>query len=114
MSISRHHIVPALLLGLGISTATADDGMVRITAPEDGARIAAGEAIALHYEIDRGRQGHHVHVYVDGREIATLHHPQGEYLIRKVAAGEREICIKVVSRGHTPIGLEDCIQVTAE
>ena len=114
MPLPRNPMVPALLLGLGVWTATADDGVVRITAPEDGAHIAAGEPIELHYEIDRGRQGDHVHVYVDGREIATLHRPQGEYLIKKVAAGEREICIKVVNRAHTPIGLEDCIQVTAE
>ncbi len=46
--------------------------------------------------------------------VATLHRTKGAYPLKNLNAGPREICIKVVNKGHTPMGLARCVKVTVE
>jgi hypothetical protein len=32
--------------------------------------------------------------------------------LQGLAAGTRNICIKVVNKAHVPVGIEDCVRVT--
>jgi hypothetical protein len=95
-------------------TAVADDGSVTITSPADGATLAATDPHELVYEVVTGPRGDHVHVYVDDAEVGILRQLTGSYTLPALAAGEREICIRVVNRAHVPVGVDGCIKVTVE
>lgn len=96
------------------SIALAADGAVTILSPQDGARLDAMAQNSISYKVEPGPRGDHVHLYVDGREAAILRRLEGSYTLPTLAAGERDICIKVVNKGHTPIGVEQCVTVMVE
>ncbi|MGH7478743.1 MAG: hypothetical protein ACREJ8_04030 [Candidatus Methylomirabilales bacterium] len=91
------------------------DAFVRIFTPSDGATLTAKGPNTLSYEAVTGAsKGNHVHVYVDCKEVATLHHLKGNYSLKGLTPGTREICVKVANKAHVPIGVDHCIRVTAE
>lgn len=105
-------LVAALVLHA--SAATAADGSVTITSPADGATLDAMDENVLAYEVVPGPRGDHVHVYVDDAEVGILRQLTGSYTLPALEAGEREICIRVVNRAHTPVGVDGCVTVTAD
>ncbi len=96
------------------SPALAADPHVRIESPADGATLDVMEQNRLVYEVEPGPRGDHVHVYVDGEEVGILRQLTGSYTIETLAPGERELCVKVVNKAHTPIGVQDCVKVRVE
>jgi hypothetical protein len=112
-----YSILPLLI---GVTQARAEDdiklaqtqtGSVTISSPEDGARLKAGQPITLSYRVLPGPQGDHVHVYVDGDEVAILRELEGNFVLDPLPLGRHELAIKVVNRGHVPIGVESAIHV---
>jgi len=87
---------------------------VRIEAPANGAKLDAMEQNRLVYEVDPGARGDHVHVYVDGKEVGILRQRKGSYTLETLAPGAHELCVKIVNKGHTPIGMQDCVKVAVE
>lgn len=85
---------------------------VNIIAPSDGDTLDAMAQHRIHYEVEPGPRGDHVHLYVDEREVAILRELKGRYAIESLAPGKRTLCIKLVNRAHTPIGVQDCVAVT--
>jgi hypothetical protein len=51
---------------------------------------------------------------VDGKEAALLRQMKGSYTMETLSMGNHEICIKIVNKNHTPIGVERCIKVDVE
>lgn len=101
------------LLILTISFYTyAEVGAVKILSPIDGAKIK--KTLKMDYEVIPGPSGDHVHMYEDGKEVAVIKKLKGQYTFEKLSSGNRELCIKVVDKGHTPIGVEKCVHVTVE
>jgi hypothetical protein len=49
---------------------------------------------------------------VDNKQAAILHQLKGSYALETLAPGKHDICVKVVDKGHTPIGVEQCVKVT--
>ena len=92
----------------------AADASVKITSPADGAKLDAMAQNKLVYEVIPGPKGDHIHLYVDGKEAAILRELKGSYALETLAPGKHDICVKVVNKGHTPIGVEQCIKVIAE
>lgn len=92
----------------------AAEGAVSILSPQDGAHLDAMAENGISYKVEPGPRGDHVHLYVDGREVAILRRMQDSYPLPTLDAGEHDLCIKVVNRGHTPIGLEQCVRVKVE
>jgi len=92
----------------------AKTASVTITSPSDGAKFKADEPIILSYEVVPGPRGDHVHVYVDGEEVAILRELEGNFVLDPLPRGRHELAIKVVNRGHVPIGVESTISVTVE
>lgn len=90
----------------------ADSPSVRITSPADGGSIDAMTQTQVVYEVIPGPKGDHVHLYVDDKEAAILRQLKGSYPLATLAPGRHDICIKVVDKGHTPIGVQQCIKVT--
>lgn len=92
--------------------ALADDASVTISAPAPGAKVGTS-GVKVDYSVVTGPKGDHVHFYVDGSEAVVLRQLKGTYTIDKLTAGEHTLCIKIVDKGHTPIGVEKCLKVTA-
>jgi hypothetical protein len=84
---------------------------VTIYEPQDGAQLTAGEPVTLTFKVVPGPQGDHVHVYVDGREVAILRKLEGSYAVGPLTPGHHALAIKVVNRAHVPIGVESSIAV---
>ncbi len=106
----------AVLLAFGcyVPLVLADDASVTISSPADGAKLSRTEQTKVNYEVMPGPKGDHTHLYVDDREVGVLRQLKSSYTLESLAPGKHEICIKIVNRGHTPIGVQQCIKVTVE
>jgi hypothetical protein len=94
--------------------ASAEEASVKFLSPVDGAKLDAMALNKVSYEVVPGPKGDHVHFYVDGKEAAVLRQLKGSYTMETLGPGKHELCIKIVNKGHTPIGVQQCINVTAE
>jgi len=94
--------------------AQADTGAVTIVSPADNATLNAKAENRISYDVTPGPQGDHTHLYVDGKEIAVLRELKGSYALKSLTPGPHEMCIKVVNKNHTPIGIEKCVKVKVE
>ena len=109
--------LPMLLLmlaSLSGPAAMATEAKVDITLPADGAKLDAKAQNKIVYDVTLGGEGDHIHVYVDGKQVALLRQMKGSHNLEPLAHGSREICIKMVNKNHTPIGVERCVKVMAE
>lgn len=103
----------AILVALGLCGVAYSDegsGSVTISSPTEGAKLS-GNSTKLVYEVVMAPKGEHVHVYVDGEEVGRLHQLKGSYTVDKLSSGKHWLCIRVVDKGHTPIGVEKCVGV---
>ena len=103
-----------LICSLALSgAALAQDASVMISSPADGAKVSTTAPTTVTYEVVPGPKGDHVHLYVDNGEAKVLRQLKGTATVDALKAGPHTICIKVVDKSHTPIGVEKCIKVTA-
>lgn len=100
----------ALLAGPQMSF--AQNTSVKITSPVDGSQLDATAKNTVAYEVTPGPNGDHVHQYVDNKEAAILRQLKGSHALASLSPGRHDICIKVVNKGHTPIGEDQCVKVT--
>jgi len=109
----------AVLLAFGCYAplVLAADASVTISSPADGAKLSQTAKTKINYEVIPGPHGNHSHLYVDGKEVLALHQLKGSYMLDTpvwLPPGQHEICIKIVTRDHVPIGVQRCIKVSAE
>jgi len=90
----------------------AQEASVKITSPVEGAKLDTMAKISVAYEVMPGPKGDHVHLYVDNKEAAILRELKGSHTLAILPSGPHDICIKVVNKGHTPIGVEKCVKVS--
>lgn len=107
------HLVAACCLLFG-GFALATESRVSISSPVHGASLDVMAENSITYEVVQGPKGAHSHLYVDGHEEAVLRQLKGSYRLPTLTVGEHELCIKVVNKAHTPIGVEQCIKVMVE
>lgn len=107
-------LVLLFAFGCSVSLALADDASVIISSPADGAKLSRTAPTKINYEVVPGPKGDHTHLYVDDKEVAVLRQMKGSHLLESPAPGKHEICIKIVSKGHTPIGVQQCIKANVE
>ncbi|MFZ5589991.1 MAG: hypothetical protein ACOY4M_10220 [Pseudomonadota bacterium] len=110
--------IAAILLATGLSwplalSAQPAGAMVRIDEPKDGATLDAKAKNELVYGYHPAPPGDHVHAYVDGKQVAILRERKGRYPLKSLTPGMREICVKMVNKAHTPIGVNQCVRVSA-
>ena len=103
-----------LFISTAASPAMAAESLIDISSPADGAKLDVMEQNKLDYNVTLGSGGDHIHVYVDGKEAALLREMKGSYTMENLAPGNHEICIKLVNKNHTPIGVERCIKVEVD
>lgn len=94
--------------------AIAAQASVTISAPADGATLDAMEQNKITYDVVPGPNGDHTHLYVDGKEVAILRQLNGTHTMGSLAPGKHQLCIKVVNKSHTPIGVDKCIDVVVK
>lgn len=111
---NKHSLRLLLALAAFPLGALAAEGSVTIVSPADGAKLDAMAENRITYDVAPGPKGDHTHLYVDGKEIAVLRQLKGSYTLASLAPGAHELCIKVVNKNHTPIGIEKCIKVKVE
>lgn len=92
----------------------AQTGVVTIVSPADNATLDALADNRISYDVTPGPGGDHTHLYVDGKEVAVLRQLKGSYTLSSLAPGAHELCIKVVNKNHTPIGVEKCVKVKVQ
>lgn len=103
------------LVAAGFATAaSAQMGAVKLTAPENGAMLDTHKTVQVAYEVVPGPKVDHVHLYVDGKEMAVLRETMGTHMVPALPAGAHDICIKAVTKAHVPTGLEQCNKVTVK
>ncbi len=106
----------AVLFAFGcyVPLVLAADATVTISSPADGAKLSRTAQTKINYEVMPGPKGDHTHLYVDDKEVGVLRQLKGSYPLESLAPGKHEICIKVVNKGHTPIGAQQCVKVSVE
>lgn len=109
----RNHCFAALVASISFAAFAADPS-VMIDSPADGAKLDAMAQTKISYRVVPGPQGDHTHLYVDGKEAAILRQLQGTHTLDTLAPGAHDICIKVVNKAHTPIGVEKCVKVSVQ
>ena len=107
-------VVALIVSSIWAQQALAADSLATINAPADGANLAPGQASKVEYEVKQGTKAHHVHLFVDGAEVATGHKLKGSFELAPLKAGEHKLCVAPVNHNHTPIGEKACIGVTAQ
>lgn len=107
-------MLAGVLVAPGVASGAEAAPYARIESPANDSTLDAMAQNRLVYEVEPGPRGDHVHVYVDGREVGILRQLKGSYTLETLAPGERELCVKVVNKAHTPIGVDDCIRVRVD
>lgn len=102
----------SLIFLLPAGVAHSQEGMVTIMSPKAGAKLSGMGPHQLQYEVIPGPNGDHVHIYVDNAEVGILRALKGSYPLEGLSPGMRNICIKVVNKGHTPIGVDGCVKAS--
>ncbi|HUD26019.1 MAG TPA: hypothetical protein VMQ45_10050 [Burkholderiaceae bacterium] len=92
--------------------APKDDPGVTISSPAEGAKVGLS-GIKVSFETTQAPKGDHVHVFVDGEQVAELRQLKGTYTVDKLTAGRHWVCFRVVDKGHTPVGAEKCVTLNA-
>ncbi|MGA3339598.1 MAG: hypothetical protein ABSD11_03090 [Methylocella sp.] len=99
---------------LFILPAAAEDSLVTILAPADGAKLEAKKTYPLDYEVQASVKADHVHLFVDGDEVGMVHKLKGSFKLGPLKVGDRKVCVSPVNKNHTPIGAQACIHVTVQ
>jgi hypothetical protein len=109
-------ILAVALFTLLIATvdAFAAEGKVTISSPANGATFGSNDNITLKYEAVPGPNGDHLHLNVDGKRVDVIHALKGSADVGTLPAGQHHICLAVNTSGHTPTGVEGCIDVTVK
>lgn len=104
-------LIVSFFLSSYVSVALAADASVTISSPIDGAKISRKSKIEVSYEVIPGPNGDHVHLYVDEKEAVVIRKLKSNYTVEPLDPGKHAICIKIVNKGHTPIGSQACTNI---
>lgn len=97
-----------------VSPAAAEDNLVTILSPADGAKLEAIQTYQLEYEVKPVDKAAHVHLFVDGDETAIAHKLKGSFTLGPLKPGSRKVCVSPVNKNHTAIAAQTCINVTVQ
>ncbi len=112
--LARTALTAFFLSNLWVIQAEAEENLVTISSPADGEKLAAGQTYKINYEVKEGTKANHVHLFVDGAEVATGHKLKGSFPLGPLKAGEKKICVSPVNKNHSPVGAQACVTVTVQ
>lgn len=76
----------------------ADGAKVKILAPTKG-QVIQGDKVEIHYQLTKGKRGHHAHAYVDGELMGMFESVKGT--LNGVKPGKHVLELRVVAADHT-------------
>ncbi len=95
-------------------SASAANPAVTISAPADGATLSANAKTKITYDAVPGPEGDHLHVYIDGKEVAQWRQFKGTHMLVAMPAGKHQICLDIATKAHVLLGVNKCISVTVQ
>lgn len=101
-------LTAALIAPAASLFAEVDDGShIKITSPQDGAKV--GDTFELKYELTKGSQAAHGHVYLDGE-------PQKKFpgTFKGLSKGKHEIKVQAATHDHDHLTATDTITVEVQ
>lgn len=114
MNTKQSKLIFSFLFLLTTTQAFAELASIKITSPMEGEKLANTENNKIVFEANPGPKGDHLHLYVDDSAPVILHQLKGDYVLKKLEIGNRNICLKLVDKNHTPVGVEKCIRVSVK
>ena len=75
----------------------ADGAKIKILAPTKGQTIK-GDKVEIHYQLTKGKRGHHAHAYVDGELMGMFESAKGT--LNGVKPGTHVLELRVVAEDH--------------
>ena len=94
--------------------ASAEENLVTIHSPADGENLEAGQTYKLQYEVKAAAKADHVHLFVDGDEVAIAHKLKGSFTLGPLKTGPRKVCISPVNKNHTAVAGQACVNVIVQ
>jgi hypothetical protein len=91
--------------------------VIRITAPEDGAVVKAGDDLVVEVETENfvlGEDGNHWHIYVDGESYGMIEGGDLDYVLRGLEPGQYEISAYLSTGTHEELEEGSSITITVE
>jgi hypothetical protein len=90
----------------------AEGASVKILAPTKG-QIFKGDKVEIHYQLTKGKRGHHVHAYVDGELMGMFESAKGT--LNGVKPGKHVLELRVVASDHqTELAARDTVEFTVK
>ena len=90
----------------------ADGASVKILAPTKG-QIFKGDKVEIHYQLIKGKRGHHVHAYIDGELMGMFESAKGT--LNGVKPGKHVLELRVVASDHqTELAARDTVEFTVK
>ena len=86
---------------------TGDEQKVMITSPKDGDKVS--DSFELKYEVTKGEQVRHVHVFVDNEYQRGFHGT-----LKGLNRGEHQITVKTTSKDHSMVTASHTIMVDVQ
>jgi hypothetical protein len=99
---------------LACAQAYGADGNIIINSPANGATVSAQNKVFLSYEAMFGKNGDHMHLYVDGNRVDILRQEKATTDLDVLPPGKHHICLEVNTKGHVSTGVESCVDVTSK
>lgn len=91
----------------------ANEKSVTITSPINKSKIS-GTSTKIVFDVapvPPMPKADHVHLFVDGERVAQMRTLKGSHEVDKLAVGRHWLCVRVVDKAETPVGLEKCVEV---
>lgn len=102
---------PNVLAGKAMPPAPAS---VTIESPINGSKLGPKVRCRVYYELSYGTKGDHAQLYLDDKQVATLHRLKDSQILEQMEPGKHAICIKLVTRNDKPIGVQQCSEISVE
>ena len=103
-----------LFFVLACAQAFGADGKITISSPANGATVSSQNKVPLTYEAMLGKNGDHLHLYVDGNRVDILRQTKATTELDALSPGKHHICLEVNTKAHVSTGVESCVDVTAK
>lgn len=101
----------AFALVSSASCAWANESIIEIIAPKDGAEVKIDLPVVLEYKVVLAGKGDRILISLDGQKVILLRRTQGTFNLDKVPLGAHDICIDVVDKKRNPTGDQQCVQI---
>ena len=90
----------------------SEGASIKILAPTKG-QVLKGDKVEIHYQLTKGKRGHHAHAYVDGELMGMFESQKGT--LNGIKPGKHILELRVVASDHqTELDARDTVEFTVK